>query len=82
MERSQAAAAAADVVVMVVDGAEGWTDADADIYKALWGDGPGTAACKVGGGGGSTGGMLDVARCLPLKREQGFGKRGGACCSL
>lgn len=49
VERSQAAAAAADVVVMVVDGAEGWTDADSDIYKALWGAGPGTASCKVKG---------------------------------
>ncbi|PNH05164.1 tRNA modification GTPase MnmE [Tetrabaena socialis] len=49
VERSQAAAAAADVVVMVVDGAEGWTDADAAIFRALWGDGPGTPGCKVKG---------------------------------
>ncbi|GLC38814.1 hypothetical protein PLESTB_000713000 [Pleodorina starrii] len=49
VERSQAAAAAADIVVMVVDGAVGWTDADSDIYRALWGDGPGSASCKVKG---------------------------------
>ncbi|KAG2447372.1 hypothetical protein HYH02_007700 [Chlamydomonas schloesseri] len=49
VERSQAAAAAADVVIMVVDGAEGWTDADAEIYRSLWGDGPGSATCRVRG---------------------------------
>ncbi|KAG2434245.1 hypothetical protein HXX76_007970 [Chlamydomonas incerta] len=49
VERSQAAAAAADVVIMVVDGAEGWTDADSEIYRSLWGDGPGSSGCRVRG---------------------------------
>lgn len=49
VERSQAAAAAADVVLMVVDGAEGWTEADGIIFKALWGDGLGTPTCRVRG---------------------------------
>lgn len=43
VERSQAAAAAADVVIMVVDSAEGWTDADTEIYRcgggSTWGGG-------------------------------------------
>ncbi|PNW72451.1 hypothetical protein CHLRE_16g681238v5 [Chlamydomonas reinhardtii] len=49
VERSQAAAAAADVVIMVVDSAEGWTDADTEIYRSLWGDGPGSSGCRVRG---------------------------------
>jgi hypothetical protein len=27
----------------------GWTDADGEIFKALWGDGPGTSTCAVRG---------------------------------
>ncbi|GLI68378.1 hypothetical protein VaNZ11_012702 [Volvox africanus] len=49
VERSQAAAVAADIVIMVVDGATGWTDTDNDIFRALWGDGPGSSTCKVKG---------------------------------
>ncbi|GIL54000.1 hypothetical protein Vafri_9551 [Volvox africanus] len=49
VERSQAAAVAADIVIMVVDGATGWTDTDTDIFRALWGDGPGSSTCKVKG---------------------------------
>lgn len=49
VERSQDAASNADIVVMVVDAAAGWTDADGAIFKALWGDGPGTRACRVRG---------------------------------
>jgi tRNA modification GTPase len=50
VERSTAAAAAADVVVMVVDAAAGWTDADGEIFEALWGkQGPGSSSCKVKG---------------------------------
>ncbi|KXZ55825.1 hypothetical protein GPECTOR_2g1376 [Gonium pectorale] len=37
VERSRAAASAADIVVMVIDGAEGWTEADGEIYRGLWG---------------------------------------------
>ncbi|KAJ9521765.1 hypothetical protein QJQ45_015315 [Haematococcus lacustris] len=55
VERSQAAAAAADIVLMVVDAqascssAAGWTVADGEIFQALWGQGPGTAGCSVQG---------------------------------
>ncbi|KAG2494350.1 hypothetical protein HYH03_007407 [Edaphochlamys debaryana] len=49
VERSQAAARAADVVIMVVDGAQGWTDADGEIFRSLWGDGPGSSGCQVQG---------------------------------
>jgi hypothetical protein len=34
---------------MVVDASQGWTEADGDIFKSLWGDGPGTRSCKVKG---------------------------------
>jgi tRNA modification GTPase len=50
VERSAAAAAAADVVIMVVDAEQGWTDADGDIFDSLWGkEGPGSRSCKVRG---------------------------------
>jgi tRNA modification GTPase len=50
VERSAAAAAAADVVIMVVDAEQGWTDADGDIFNSLWGkEGPGSRSCKVRG---------------------------------
>ncbi|MEW5313204.1 MAG: hypothetical protein WDW38_004790 [Sanguina aurantia] len=49
VERSQAAAVSADVVIMVVDAQQGWTRADSDIFTALWGEGPGTASCRVQG---------------------------------
>jgi len=49
VQRSQLAAAAADIVLMVVDAAEGWTEADGEIFKALWGKGPGARDCKVKG---------------------------------
>lgn len=50
VERSAAAAAAADVVIMVVDAEAGWTDADGDIFDSLWGkEGPGSRSCKVRG---------------------------------
>jgi hypothetical protein len=34
---------------MVIDAAKGWTEADAAIFKELWGKGPGTRDCKVKG---------------------------------
>ncbi|KAG1678814.1 hypothetical protein FOA52_012854 [Chlamydomonas sp. UWO 241] len=49
VERSRGAAAAADIVIMVIDGQAGWTPADAEIFTALWGDGPGTRSCAVKG---------------------------------
>jgi tRNA U34 5-carboxymethylaminomethyl modifying GTPase MnmE/TrmE len=49
VERSEAAAANADIVVMVVDAAAGWTEADGEIFSGLWGKGPGTRGCKVKG---------------------------------
>lgn len=49
VERSQAAASNADIVLMVVDAAAGWTEADQDIFGGLWGKGPGSKACKVKG---------------------------------
>lgn len=49
MERSAAAAAEADLVIMVVDGRAGWTDGDGAMFKTLWGSGRGSASCKVRG---------------------------------
>lgn len=50
VERSTAAAAAADLVLMVIDAATGWTDADGDIFESLWGkEGPGGRKCLVQG---------------------------------
>ncbi len=50
VERSAAAAAAADVVIMVVDAERGWTDSDGEIFHSLWGkEGPGSRSCKVRG---------------------------------
>ncbi|KAK9844355.1 hypothetical protein WJX74_001232 [Apatococcus lobatus] len=36
VERSRAAALAADIVVMVIDAQEGWTPADNSIFQQLW----------------------------------------------
>lgn len=49
VERSSAAAVNADVVIMVVDAVKGWTSEDMDIFRSLWGDGPGTSRCRVKG---------------------------------
>eukprot|EP00878_Enallax_costatus_P024061 GHUV01025649.1.p1 GENE.GHUV01025649.1~~GHUV01025649.1.p1 ORF type:complete len:445 (+),score=114.58 GHUV01025649.1:758-2092(+) len=50
VERSTAAAAAADMVLMVIDAAAGWTDADGEIFESLWGkEGPGGRGCLVKG---------------------------------
>jgi tRNA modification GTPase len=49
VERSTQAATAADLVMMVVDGSTGWTEADGDIFRSLWGDGAGSRSCKVRG---------------------------------
>lgn len=49
VERSQAAAATADIVVMVIDAQEGWTAEDGRIFKSLWGDGVGSLTCAVKG---------------------------------
>jgi len=49
VERSRAAALAADIVLMVVDAQEGWTADDSTIFRALWGDGPGSRTCAVRG---------------------------------
>ena len=49
VERSQAAAATADIVVMVIDAKEGWTAEDGTIFKSLWGDGAGSSTCAVKG---------------------------------
>lgn len=49
VERSQAAAATADIVVMVIDANAGWTDEDGVIFKSLWGDGAGSSSCAVKG---------------------------------
>ncbi len=47
VERSQAAAAAADIVIMVLDASVGWTAQDGEIFAALWGHGVGSANCKA-----------------------------------
>lgn len=50
VERSTAAAAAADLVIMVIDAAAGWSDEDGEIFTALWGkEGPGSRGCLVKG---------------------------------
>ncbi|KAI8468364.1 MAG: P-loop containing nucleoside triphosphate hydrolase protein [Monoraphidium minutum] len=49
VERSQAAASNADIVLMVIDAAAGWSEADQAIFAALWGKGPGTRSCRVKG---------------------------------
>lgn len=49
VERSEAAATAADIVIMVVDAAAGWTDADTTIFNSLWGQGVGSRQCRVKG---------------------------------
>jgi len=38
VERSRAAALAADIVVMVVDAELGWTQEDQQLFESLWGD--------------------------------------------
>lgn len=65
----QAAAVSADVVIMVVDAQQGWTRADSDIFTALWGEGPGTASCRVQGLA-----MLVANKCdlLPQAGEANF----------
>lgn len=47
VERSQAAAVGADIVLMVMDASAGWTAADAEIFRSMWGDGPGSSSCLV-----------------------------------
>ncbi|GAX77543.1 hypothetical protein CEUSTIGMA_g4987.t1 [Chlamydomonas eustigma] len=49
VERSQAAAAQADIVVMVIDAQVGWTQEDTDIFHSLWGNGANTKGCSVKG---------------------------------
>lgn len=49
VERSEAAAIAADIVIMVADAQSGWTEEDSRIFTALWGDGLGSSKCKVKG---------------------------------
>lgn len=78
VERSTQAAAAADLVVMVVDGSTGWTEADGDIFRSLWGDGAGSRSCKVRGQA-----LLVVNKCdlsgegLGGREDRGGGEQGG-----
>ncbi|GBF90356.1 tRNA modification GTPase-like protein, partial [Raphidocelis subcapitata] len=76
VERSQAAAAGADIVVMVVDAASGWTEADGEIFSGLWGKGPGTRGCKVKGAALLVANKADLAGDrevqLPLLVKEAF----------
>ncbi|KAF8061319.1 mnmE [Scenedesmus sp. PABB004] len=74
VERSAAAARAADVVVMVIDAAAGWTQEDREIFEALWGA-PGGGGGGGGGGAGVRGPALLVANKSDLA---GAARRGAA----
>ena len=39
IERASSTARGADLIVMVMDVSEGWTDGDAAVFQSLWGDG-------------------------------------------
>ncbi|KAK9814788.1 hypothetical protein WJX72_011484 [[Myrmecia] bisecta] len=47
VERSRAAAQAADIVIWVIDSQAGWTGEDDLLFHALWGEGPGSATCRL-----------------------------------
>lgn len=57
VERSKDAAAGADVVVMVVSAADGWTERDDVILSHVWGAGSGASARKSLSGPMSVGGV-------------------------
>eukprot|EP00775_Hariotina_reticulata_P008308 gene8308-8493_t len=68
VERSTAAAVAADIVIMVMDAAAGWTDADGEIFDALWGrQGPTSSSCKVKGPALLVANKQDLAGNKPLQ---------------
>lgn len=81
VERSAAAAAAADVVIMVVDAVTGWTDADGEIFDSLWGkEGPHSSSCRVKGPALLAINKTDLAGkggCLIVERDLACGKLCG-----
>lgn len=47
IERASATARGADLVLMVMDYSEGWTDSDALVFSSLWGNGTSTNGKKL-----------------------------------
>ena len=68
--------AAADLVLMVIDASEGWTEADGMIFSSLWGQGPGSRSCKVRGQAMLVANKSDLAGELTGGRRER--PRGGA----
>lgn len=53
---------------------QGWTDADANIFRALWGDGPGSATCQVKGAALLVANKTDLAEKQQQQQQQSSDK--------
>ncbi|CAD7698367.1 unnamed protein product [Ostreobium quekettii] len=85
IERSSKTALAADIVLMVIDAAEGWMPGDAEVFHQLWGKPPSrTSSANVKGPAILVANKMDKAgdfsaASLPLVVKEQFGQIVTTC---